>query len=219
LKLELKALELQISALEDEKTEIEKLIHDFEVRHSQELGELILKILRLRREKLKEEAKKDETKKKDYTEAEKDFKEYNQTYEATKDEHILELTEEQRRDIKTAYRKASKLCHPDVVMDEHKAEAEKMFKDLKDAYDKNDLQKVNELLNCLEKGIFQNKSEKTDEKKKLKNIIERLRIKRNEIEKTVNGLKNNETFKTIEDIGNWDEYFADTKRKLNEELA
>ena len=36
LRLEIKALEIQISSLEDEKAEIEKLIHEFEIRYNNE---------------------------------------------------------------------------------------------------------------------------------------------------------------------------------------
>ena len=70
----------------------------------------------------------------------------------TKDKKVIEITEEQKQELKAYYRKASKLCHPDVVAEEFKKQAEQIFKDLKDAYDSNDLQKVKEILSNLEKG-------------------------------------------------------------------
>jgi len=57
LRLELRSLELRISSLEDEKIEHEKLIHEFEVRHNRELGDIILKILKLKAGKYKFEAR------------------------------------------------------------------------------------------------------------------------------------------------------------------
>src|SRR5665647_1083794 len=45
LKLEAKSLEAKLNKLSDEKADLEKLIHEFGVRHNKELGELILKIL------------------------------------------------------------------------------------------------------------------------------------------------------------------------------
>ncbi len=44
LKLEIKALEAAINILSNEKADIEKLIHEFGIRHNKELGELIIKI-------------------------------------------------------------------------------------------------------------------------------------------------------------------------------
>ena len=218
LRLEIKALEIQISSLEDEKAEIEKLIHEFEIKYNNELGELIIKILRLRKEKLKEEAKEDETKKQEYEEAEEDYKNFNKNYKVTKDKKIIELTDEQKKELKTNYRKASKLCHPDVVADEFKVQAEQVFKDLKDAYDSNDLGKVNEILNNLEKGIFTEKSEKISEKNKLNAMAMSLRQKRDEIEVQLNSLKTSETYKTVSELTDWNEYFKGIKEKLESEL-
>ena len=49
LRLELQTLELQYELLDNERIELMKVISDFEHRHSIELGELILKILKLRK--------------------------------------------------------------------------------------------------------------------------------------------------------------------------
>ena len=218
LRLEIKALEIQVSSLEDEKAEIEKLVHEFEIRYNNELGELIIKILKLRKEKLKEEAKKDETKKEEYKEAEEDYKNFNENYKINKDKKVIEITEEEKKELKTNYRKASKLCHPDVVADEFKEQAEQVFKDLKDAYDNNDLGKVNEILNNLEKGIFTEKSEKINEKAKLNAMAMSLRQKRDDIEIQLNSIKTSETYKTVSELTNWDEYFKEIKEKLDQEL-
>ena len=53
LKLEAKVLEAEVNQLSDDKADLEKLIHDFGVRHNNELGELILKILRFRKKAAK----------------------------------------------------------------------------------------------------------------------------------------------------------------------
>jgi hypothetical protein len=49
LQLEIRSLEWQLSSLEDEKTDIEKRIRNFEIRHTTELGELIISILLLKK--------------------------------------------------------------------------------------------------------------------------------------------------------------------------
>lgn len=218
LRLEIRALEIQISSLEDEKAEIEKLIHEFEIRYNNELGELIIKILRIKKEKLKHEAEHDEAKKQEYKEAEQDYNNFNENYKVTKDKKVNEITEAQKQELKANYRKASKLCHPDVVADEFKKQAEQIFKDLKDAYDSNDLDKVNEILSNLEKGIFTAKSEKVNEKDKLKAIALSLQLKRDELEITLHSIKSSETYKTISQLTDWNTYFKELKQKLETEL-
>lgn len=218
LKLEIKSLELQLSSIEDEKTDIEKLISGFEIRYNSELGEYLIKLLKIRKEKLKEEAEKDQTKQTEFEEAENDFNEYENNFNSTKDKITFELTEEEQKDLKSTFRKASKLCHPDVVSDEFKEEAEKVFNDLKQAYDLNDIKKVNEILKNLEKGIFKSNSEKISEKEKLLLIVTQLKIKLEELENNLNKLKNNETYITVTKIENLDKYFSETKEKILLEL-
>ncbi len=218
LKLEIRSLELQINALDDEKTEIDKLIHSFEIRHNQELGDIIIKILRLRKEKLKTESQEDNSKKKEYEESKKDFDDFNQNYSVLKDERILELTDDEKKEIKALYRKASLLCHPDKVPDEQKQEAERIFKDLGEAYKRNDLKKVKEILTNLEKGVFLSNTDVTNEKEKLLILVQELRIKRDQMEEVLDDRRNSETYKTISGIDNWDEYFRNLKEKLNDQL-
>ena len=80
LKLELRVLEQKLSEKE-EKSEIERILREFEIRYEQALGELISKLMRLKMEKLEEEASRDESKKEEYDEARKTFEEHENTFE------------------------------------------------------------------------------------------------------------------------------------------
>ncbi|MDO9153001.1 MAG: phospholipase D-like domain-containing protein [Paludibacter sp.] len=217
--LELKVLELQISSLEDERMEIEKLLFSFEIRHNQELGDLISKLLYLRKEKLNKEAQTDTSKKAEAEEAKKDYQSYNESLDEAKNEKIQELTEDELKEIKAKYRSASKLCHPDVVDEKYKEMAEQTFRELQKAYETNDLERVSEILSNLEKGFFTNKSEKENEKKELIATLNQLRTKRDELEKALVNLKTSETYKTVSEISDWDAYFENIKRQLEEEIG
>ena len=206
LKLETHSLELQISALENEKAEIEKLIHDFEIAYNNELGELISNILELRKEKLRKEAENDPTKKKEYEDAQRDFSDFNNNYQVIKNENQFDLSESERIELKQKYRQASKYCHPDVVAEQFKVEAGKVFIDLKNAYDRNDLEKVNRILHDLEKNTFLSNSSDVSEKDVLKVIIRNLRFKRSSLEKNVESLKTADIYKTISSIIDWTDY-------------
>ena len=215
--LEVKALGLQISSLEDEKAEIEKLLYLFNLRHDRELGSLIEKILNFRREKLNKEAKKDKSKQKSAKQAEQEYEEYKKSREANSLKKVASLNETEQKELKTAYRKATKLCHPDVVNESQKGQAEAVFQSLKEAYDSNDLQTIKAILTDLERGVFMPHSEKVTEKKELKTTISQLRHLRNELEAILVQLKNSETYRTVSDIGDWDNYFENIKIELEKE--
>ena len=87
-------------------------------------------------------------------EAEEDYNTYHEEFESSKNEEIAKLTEDEQKELKSKYRKASKLCHPDLVSDEQKELATKLFAELSDAYERNDLEKVREILENLELGNF-----------------------------------------------------------------
>ena len=111
------------------------------------------------------------------------------------------------------------LCHPDVVADELKENAEIVFRELQQAYEKNDLKKVREIYEMLMKGeMFIAKSDSITEKIKLKAELIKLRNKANELKAELTALTNSDTYQTIIKIEDWDVYFKETKEKLNEEL-
>ena len=77
------------------------------------------------------------------------------------------MDDEKQNELRKNYRKATKLCHPDKVTDEQKELATKMFTDLKNAYDNNNLEKLNKILSELERGIFKSQGNTITEKDKL----------------------------------------------------
>lgn len=211
LRFEAKKLEKQIQELSDEKAELDKLIHEFSVRHNQELGELILKILQHRKQKFKGTSQQ--------TETEKDYDDFNTNYQTTKNEKIATLTEEEQKQLKDLYRKASKLCHPDVVDEAHKEIAHKIFLELNEAYEKNDLKRVTEILETLMNGnAFTSKADTINERAGLQAEIERLRQTLQYLNNAITQIKTSDTFEKITTINDWDEYFAQTKQQLQEQL-
>jgi hypothetical protein len=211
IKLEIKILENQINAFDNEKIELEKILSDFEHRHTLELGTLILEVLRLRKIKYINHSKQFET--------EKDFNDYQEQFENEKEKKQYDLTEEEKITLKKTFRKATTFCHPDKVNDEQKEEAQRIFIELKKAYDEHDLVKINQILNDLETGkTFKTNSDSISEKEKLKTILNNLKKKVKQLEKEIIELKNNETFEMILKIDNWDSYFSETKNQLTEEL-
>jgi len=220
LKLEIRVLEVEVCSLQDEKADMEKSIREFESRHNAELGDIMLEILNLRKSLAKEQTKKspkDKSKQRNYQEVSQDYEQYQQGYEHEKRQKHYELTPEQQKEIKTKYRQASKLCHPDAVSTRQE-EAAEMFKKLNEAYAANDLQTVSQLLEHLETGRpFESKHVAITEKGKLQSEIINLRQVLKNLLQTITEIKNSEPYQFVK-IDNWDEYFSTTKQALLKEL-
>uniref|UniRef100_UPI00404B349F phospholipase D-like domain-containing protein n=2 Tax=Flavobacterium sp. TaxID=239 RepID=UPI00404B349F len=211
IKLEIKILESQINAFDNEKIELEKVISDFQHRHTIELGEVILEVLRLRKIKYKNHKKE--------AEAEEDFDNYSKQYETEKEKNQFVLNDDEKKELKKSFRKATTMCHPDKVSEEQKAEAEEIFIELKKAYDEHDIDKVKQILFDLENGKkFVSQADAISEKEKLKITLEKLKQKLKGIENEIISLKETEIFTTINNISNWDNYFSETKTQLEQEL-
>ncbi|MGX2974325.1 phospholipase D-like domain-containing protein [Ursidibacter arcticus] len=212
LKLEIRYLEHQLNAYDDEKTELEKTLQNFQYRHSKVLGKYISRLLHLRKLKFIDDDEK-------FAEAEQDEQQYNQQLEQESEKHIFELNEEQKRELKRSYKKASILCHPDKVNDELKEVAMEMFNELKQAYEENDLERVKEILDELEQGnAFKPRSETLNEKDKLKVAIQKLKAKIQQLEAEIIEIKDSEEYQTISNIDDWDEYFESIQQQLINEI-
>ena len=218
LTLELKALELQVSSLEDERTELEKLLQTYNYRHAIEVGEIVRRILLLRREKLKVEAEQDENKEEEYQEARQDFDEYNQDFQETSKQELLKVTAAEQLELKAIFRACSKMCHPDVVAQVFKTEATLLFASLSEANGKNDITKVKAIYEQLQKGIFAPMSATASDAQKLHKQVVRMRGKAKDLAVAISAIRNTDAYLKVVAIEDWDEYFATLKHQLQAEL-
>lgn len=218
LQLEIRGLEWQVASLEDEKTEIEKLIHAFEVRHTLELGALILQLLLLRKRLADEAARENPNQQAEADEAQRDYDDYRQSVPDVPPAPLRVLTSDEQQALKSKFRQASKLCHPDKVPDAQKAQAERVFQDLKTAYAANDLNRVEALLRDLERGVFASRGETLTRRDQLQSTHQALRHRRDELEATLQVLKGSEAYQKIAQLTDWDAYFSNTKAQLEQQL-
>ena len=222
LQAEIRALSAQITTLEGELNDAEKTIHEFEVRHTQELGEVVLRILdiksRLAADKAKEQPE-DQNAQNEYRQAHTEEEEYKGTYKETLENPIQQLDEEQQKELKTKFRKITKLTHPDLVDKKFEKEATELFIKAKAAQEKNDLATITEILEYLETGKpFKLKDETLTESVALRTETKRLRFVIGQLTQKVAAIKTSETYQTITQIGNWNDYFSDIKTRLETEL-
>jgi hypothetical protein len=211
LHLEIKLVEQLLQQRTNEKAEIERIIHEFGLRYNRELGELIIEILKWRKDNANGTSFQEET--------QNDYNSFFNNYSSSKKERGFALTELQKQELKVKYRKASKICHPDIATDKQKERAHKVFTELNCAYEMNDLEKVKEILEALEQGeVFVNKVDSAAEKNVLQSQLKKLRIKISELESEINKLVSSETYVKIISIKNLDEYFKVTKNELQDQL-
>jgi len=162
----------------------------------------------------------DEIENKEYEEAKADYEEFSDEYEHIKQDStdICTISEDEKIKLKKLFRKASRLCHPDIVVDELKAQAHKIMQMLNSAYSRKDLKKVKKILKNLKKGIaFDVASDKIDDKKILRAKIKELRAKIKNVDKEIVIIKQDDTFETISQLDDWDEYFKDIKNTIKQE--
>ena len=218
LKLELKALELQIGSLENEKADLEKLLFSFHHRHTVELGELIRKILQLREQVLAAVAEEDETKQEEYEEARRDSAEYEEDYQETIQQEIIVLNAAEQEEIKAIFRAALKMCHPDVVAPEFREEATRLCAQLNEANSRNNVTRVKAIYENLMQGIFKPLSDTVGDAQRLLREVVKHRSKVKDLARELFTLRTSETYLKVKEIANWDAYFAKLHEQLQEEL-
>jgi hypothetical protein len=214
LKLQLSNYENQFRAFDIEKMELNKVLVDFNHQHTMELGDLIMDILELKTELLKDEEA--------LKEAQEDKDAYEENYNAEINKDIIDLDQDDRRALKKLFREATILCHPDKFSNASKEvqdQAEEIFKALNDANAMNDIDTVKELLKRLKVGFLSmdNLAIK-DSVEFYQGKINMFRDKLHTIIDEVFAIKHSETYLTITEIDDWDNYFTAMKASLQEEL-
>lgn len=227
LKLEIKLLEYQIIALENEKADAEKKVFNYDRLFNEVLGETLRQYLELKRrfkQQIKEENPKSTTAQKDYEEAETDYKEFKNSYEETKQqaEEFIQMNSEDFITLKKMYREAATLVHPDKHMNnpEKYKKAEQLFKELNDAYQKQDIEKVKIILQNLKQGIFDlnETNTKTNDVRLLKYILQQLQKKYEQLIAAIEEIKNSEAYNNVLKEENLKDYFNSIKNDIEQRV-
>ena len=222
LRLELKSLESRVQSLTEQRDEYLFTIHEFNTRYTAALGDLIEKILRAKADRLREQIVEDspdlDAQEAAYKKAEKEFREFREEADEIREEDGCKLSDNELAALKKAYRKASRLCHPDLVPDALKERAHEMMQQLNEAYKKRDLAQVQKILAAIESGNgFDLVSDTVTDKAVLKAKISALRNKASELADEVDTLQTDETFELLQQLDDWGEYFESIREQLSEE--
>ena len=156
----------------------------------------------------------------EYQDIKKQYEQFHQNYEDIKQQQsdVYDITNEQKSELKKIWKKACKLCHPDIVIDKFKEKAHAIMQALNDAYSKKDIVKVQEILSNLENGLtFEIESDNINDKEILKSKINQIKKNILVLEKEIEDLKHDETYQIIQEIDDINEYFEELKSELQSE--
>jgi len=222
LKTKIKMLEVQLSVLINKIAGLQHLAGEYRTMHWREMHEVMTRLLSLRKEVLSLKMEKDRSYKDDFEAAEHDEKQYKSTPPPHhhKEKH-QKLNADENALLQKRYRQASKLCHPDLVAEELKTEAEHFFVLLSKAYMANNLETVSRILKQLEDGevVFARASEVLSEFDMLRSTLSRLQSEVESRTTEFDILDNSALIKTIRNIDQWDLYFSALRRRFEGEIV
>jgi len=148
-----------------------------------------------------------------YVEIKMAREEFEKRFEDIKKIDEKQLSKEMKKELKEIYRKASKLCHPDLIDADKKEEATKIFQQLNEAYNDKDINRLKELYESIKNNYYF--IEDTQEiELKIENVVTMIDI----LKDTIEDIENDEIFILIQNLDDWDSYFQKTKVNLEREL-
>ncbi|CAA6798888.1 MAG: Unknown protein [uncultured Sulfurovum sp.] len=215
LRVELSILEKELNSLSESQNEYLAEINAFTSDYYRHLGAVIEEILRLQQEVAQKSYDKGKIDEEELKASKDEYKSFYEEAITQSKEQPFSLTEEEEKELKKLYRKASRLTHPDTVADAFKEEATKIFIALNSAYKRKDLAKVKEIFVGLESGTaFAYGSDEINDKELLRKKSEVLREKIKVIIKEIEELMQSDTYITIKEIDDLDAYFDELKENL-----
>lgn len=224
LQEEIERLETMLAERESKADDLRRAIQTFSARYRDELGPLVNQLLRLRKKRLESSlyANRSSTKRRSaYNEAEAQFERFQRVLETSGDEGAPEpLSDDDQARLKATYRRASKLCHPDMVDEAVEDEARAYFNELREAYQHNDLERVASIAETLEASGFGRRSgpEAPPARSQLEARAERLRERIDSVEATLDELRASKPYEVITSVSDLDAYFDGLKRELRQEI-
>lgn len=229
LRFVLECLELRLESLSDEKADLERRLITFNRRHDEALGDVIQLVLKARAElaRIAADRKNDEELGADEAaqDAEEAFKSYSRQHaELQSAEPLPKLDDEAEREMRSLYRKACSLCHPDKVPNEKKDSAHLVFVQLQEAYKRNDLAGLRAIHEALAAGgLPGTRSTTLTEVESLKAAIAELEHAIDMLVVELKALQESDGIRLTVAAGtgeaDWDRYFAQQRELLGTELA
>jgi hypothetical protein len=221
-RIDLNALEEELAAREREEAELRKTLHAFNARYRDELGPLVSKLLRLRKERTERSLyarRSDHRRQSARSKAEAQFERFQSMLEDTEDPPPNDLSDDEETRLKTIYRRASKQCHPDMVDPSVEDEARSYFNALQEAYQHNDVQRVKQIADTLKVSGFARRADASPSSPAQHAArAERLRRRIASVEEALEEIRSSDAYQVITRTDDLEAYFEALKQKLRREI-
>lgn len=220
LKTRLYFLEIQHSIVSQKLSELERQLWQFKQRYHQELQGYVSRLLDLKWEILAIKKEKDSSYENEYLEIEEERKKFNQYMHEESHNDIHHLNADEEKELQKLYRIASKLCHPDLVVDEFKQDAEKWFIELTHAYQMKNLEHVRWIYDQLNRGeiIFPKITQELSFRELLLASIRKLEKRIRDIEEQIQNIQQSSIYRNIIANPDLDFYFENLKNYFVSEI-
>ena len=153
-----------------------------------------------------------------YQQAKQEYQTFDETHQAIVNEERQSLNEDEEQRLKAAYRRAARLCHPDLVSEELKDQAHHIMQALNLAKDKSDLVAVEEILYKLQNGLgFEVASNTITDKNVLRAKIAELRKRIAELHSELDEMRQSNAGKLASKPDDWDAYMDEVEAELHVE--
>jgi hypothetical protein len=225
LEAELERVKADLADFETEQAELEHLISRFQAAHNEALGGLIRQVLKIRMLILERQRKTDPLKQKEFEQAASDFEEFQRDLEIQEEvdrRTEWQLSDEEKSELKTLFRKTAKLCHPDVVSKEHHDAAADMFRQLSEAHERGDLARIRQLFDRASAGLFDVVKEiEVDAGRKKERLRATIDTIRESLKRTCAGIqqiKESTSYQTMVTHTDWSHLFEKQAELLVQEI-
>ncbi len=153
-----------------------------------------------------------------FQQAQQEYEAFEETHQAIINEERQALSDVDEQTLKTAFRRAARLCHPDLVSDELKDQAHRIMQALNLAKDKGDLAAVEEILYKLQNGLgFEVASNTITDKTVLRAKIAELRRRIDDLHAEMAGMQQSTAGQVASVPADWDEYLNEKEAQLQSE--
>lgn len=225
LEAELERVKADLADFETEQAELEHLISRFQAAHNEALGGLIRQVLKIRMLILERQRKTDPLKQREFEQAASDFEEFQRDQEIQEEvdrRTEWQLSDEEKSELKTLFRKTAKLCHPDAVSKEHHDAAADTFRQLSEAYERGDLTRIRQLFERASAGLFDTTQEveadASRKKERLRAIIDTIRESMKRTCAGIQAIKESTSYKTMVTHTDWSHLFENQAKLLVQEI-
>jgi len=225
LEAEYELLSIELADLEAEQAELAHHLSRYQAAFHESLGDRLARLLKLRMRKLLRESKSQPEKNSTYEQAKKDFEDFEKEQETRREKDARtewQLSEDDQKEMKRLFRQGSKLCHPDLVADEHKEAASRIFMELRKAHDEGDLLRIRHVVERCEAGLFdsiqRNGDQSERKKQRMRAQIAGIREALDRVRLDIKTIHESKAYQVMTQHPDWESLFSKQAQLLDQEI-